>query len=262
MTQQKNMLLLSGSKATGNLPDGVMPGFLDWAEAWVKEFFIQSIQQQKPIVFVPYARPGGITEQEYFMLVQQRLAQMGITSVCASEHGVTTEILQEARGIFVGGGHTPTLLYKLQTSHSLDVIRQAVNKGLPYLGSSAGTLITCPTIKTNNDMPGPANNIIHLESLGLVNAQINCHYMDDTMHDPKHQGETRDLRLQEFCVFNPNTTVLGLYEGQALRVIGNKTYLWTSKQTRGTKTPIFCNKLRTTIQCTIGIEQDISDIFK
>ncbi len=262
IAKQKNMLLLSGSKAAGNLPDNQAPGFLDWAEAWIKEFFAPATQQNKPIVFVPYARPGGISEQEYFTTVEQRLKKMDIATMCAPADKVTEEVLREAGGIFIGGGHTPTLLHKLQTTGSLDIIRRNVETGLAYLGSSAGTLVTCPTIKTNNDMPGPAHNIIDLSSLGLVGAQINCHYMDDTMHDPKHQGETRDIRLREFCVFNPNIAVIGLYEGQALRVIGDQTQLWTSKQTRGLRTPVFRNNQRMEIQCTIEVAQDVSDIFR
>ncbi len=262
IAKQKNMLLLSGSKAAGNLPDNQTPGFLDWAETWIKEFFAQAIQQNKPIVFVPYARPGGISEQEYFITVEQRLEKMGITAVCAPANKVTEEVLREAGGIFIGGGHTPTLLHKLQTTGSLDIIRKNVAAGLAYLGSSAGTLITCPTIKTNNDMPSPAHNIIDLNSLSLIGAQINCHYMDDAMHDPKHQGETRDMRLRLFCAFNPNIAVIGLYEGQALRVMGNQTQLWTSEQTRGFITPVFRNNQRMEIKCKIGVVQDVSDIFR
>lgn len=63
---KKNMLLLSGSKAAGNLPEGVKPGFLDWAEPWIKEFFAEPAQHTKPILFVPYARPDGMTEEAYF----------------------------------------------------------------------------------------------------------------------------------------------------------------------------------------------------
>ena len=70
-------------------------------------------------------------------------------------------------------------------------------------------------------MPGPAHDVIDLNALGLISAQLNCHYMDNGMHDPKHQGETRDTRLQEFCAFNPHTPCLALYEGQALRVTGS-----------------------------------------
>ena len=261
-TTKKNMLLLSGSKAAGNLPDNQQPGFLYWAESWIKEFFAQSIQQQRPIMFVPYSRPGGIAEKDYFRLVQQRLEKMAIDVVCAPSAGISQQTLEEVSGIFVGGGHTPTLLYKLQTTGSLEIIRKQVLAGLPYLGSSAGTLVTCPTIKTNNDMPGPANDIIDLKSLGLMSAQINCHYMDNTMHDPKHQGETRDVRLKEFCAFNPNISVIGLYEGQALRVIGDKIYLWTSEQTRGTTTPVFRNDTRIEIQCAVGVAQDVSPLLR
>ncbi len=257
-TTKKNLLLLSGSKAAGNLPDKQQPEFLDWAEVWVKEFFASSIQQRRPIMFVPYARAEGMAEKDYFALVQQRLQKMAIDVVCAPRDGISQQTMEEMSGIFVGGGHTPTLLYKLQSTGSLEIIRKQVLAGLPYLGSSAGTLITCPTIKTNNDMPGPANNIIDLKSLGLINAQINCHYMDNAMHDPKHQGETRDLRLKEFCVFNPNISVISLYEGQALRVMDNKIYLWTSEQTRGIKTPVFRNDTRIEIQCVVGVPQEVS----
>lgn len=187
---------------------------------------------------------------------------MGIATRCAPPEGITEETLKNIGGIFVGGGHTPTLLYKLQQTGSLDVIRNAVENGLPYLGSSAGTLIACPTIKTNNDMPGPANDVIDLRSLGLVNVQINCHYLDNSMHDPKHQGETRDGRLKEFCTFNPGKAALGLYEGQALRVQGDEVQLWTSKQARGTKTPVFLNHDRREIECEIDAPKDVSRIFK
>jgi dipeptidase E len=264
MTEQskKNMLLLSGSKAAGNLPDGQKPGFLDWAETWIKDFFAKQIEEKKPVVFVPYARPDGISEQEYFNLVKARLGKMGVETICASTDGVTDEILKDAGGIFIGGGHTPTLLYKLQQTGSIEIIRKHVENGLPYMGSSAGTLVTCPTIKTNNDMPGPANDVIDLRSLGLIGAQLNCHYMDNSMHDPKHQGETRDTRLKEFCTFNPGKAVLGLYEGQALRVRGDDVELWTSEQARGKNTPVFINNDRTEIKCEIGVAENVSRIFE
>ena len=130
-----------------------------------------------------------------------------------------------------------------------------------YLGSSAGTIITCPTIKTTNDMPGPAHDVIDLNALGLIGAQLNCHYMDNGMHDPKHQGETRDTRLQEFCAFNPHTPCLALYEGQALRVTGEHTQILTSDRSRGTTPPLFLNDTREAIACEVGVPKDVSRIF-
>jgi len=123
---------------------------------------------------------------------------------------------------------------------------------MPYLGSSAGSLIACSTIKTNNDMPGPANDVIDLRSLGLIHFQLNCHYLDDGMHDPQHQGETRDTRLKEFCTFNPGVSVLGIYEGQAVRVKGNSFELWTSDAARGTQSPIFVDNRRTEVDGRLG----------
>src|SRR5688500_8561309 len=80
---KKNMLLLSGSNAAGHLPDGVKPGFLDFAEPWITEFFAHAAQEKKPILFVPYARPAGMSEAEYFKMAQERLGKMGLAAVCA-----------------------------------------------------------------------------------------------------------------------------------------------------------------------------------
>src|SRR5262249_10123194 len=117
------------------------------------------------------------------------------------------------------------------------------------------------------DMPCPANDVIDLRSMGLLGAQVNCHYMDDSMHDKKHQGETRDTRIQEAIAFNPDMTVLGLYEGQALRVKGDQVQLLTSERARGLKTPVFKKgehdkKVeRHEIECEIGVSQDVSRIL-
>lgn len=262
----KNLLLLSGSKAAGNLPEGVRPGFLDFAEEWVKNLFSEAIQNKKPILFVPYARPGGVSEEEYFNIVKQRMEKMDIQLVCAPSEGISEKLLQSVGGIFIGGGHTYTLLSKLQKTNSIEIIRNKVNEGLPYLGSSAGTLITCPTVKTGNDMPCPSGDVIDLRSLGLINIQLNCHYMDNAMHDTKHQGETRDTRLKEFCTFNPGIPVLGLYEGVGLRVVGDTMHLLASHQARGMKAPVFYKKegsaevRRQEVICSVEEPKDITEV--
>ena len=110
-------------------------------------------------------------------------------------------------------------------------------------------------------MPGPAHDVIDLKALGLLGAQINCHYMDNGMHDPQHQGETRDTRLKEFCAFNPHTPCLALYEGQALRVTGEQTQILTSDRSRGTRPPLFLNDTREELACEVGVPKDVSRIF-
>ena len=82
------------------------------------------------------------------------------------------------------------------------------------MGWSAGSNVACPTVRTTNDMP-----IIEpesLDALGVVNFQINPHYLD--AHVEGHGGETREQRLEEFLVINNNVNVVGLREGTLLSV--------------------------------------------
>ena len=102
------MLLLSGSTAAGNLPDGVTPGFLDFAEPWITALFAHAAHEKQPILFVPYARPGGMSEAAYFTRAQERLGSMGLAAVCAPPAGLTDAHFQHIGGIFIGGGHTYT----------------------------------------------------------------------------------------------------------------------------------------------------------
>ena len=124
--------------------------------------------------------------------------------------------LEEAELVIVSGGNTFQLLREVRNRKLLSVLREKVKSGMPYIGWSAGANLACPTIKTTNDMPivDPGS----LEALGLVPFQINPHYTN--AHPPGHQGETRNQRLAEFAQVNPDLPVIGLPEGDWLRVSG------------------------------------------
>lgn len=116
----------------------------------------------------------------------------------------------------VGGGNAFRLLAAVQRLGLVDVIRRRVAEGMPYVGSSAGTNLACPTIRTTNDMPIVQPRT--LSALGLVPFQINPHYPSDEP-TPGQPGETRDQRLTEFLDEN-DVPVLGLREGSWLQVTG------------------------------------------
>lgn len=196
------LLLLSNSTNHGR-------GYLDHAWTEVEGF----LDGRDAIAFVPFA---AADHDAYTARVAESFASRGIrvTGVPADDGGA--RVLDEARAVFVGGGNTFRLLATLQRTGLLDALRDRVTAGLPYMGASAGTNITAPTLRTTNDMP-----IVEPESfgaLGLVPFQINPHYLDA---DPRstHNGETRLTRLTEFLEAN-DVDVLGLREGVHLRVEG------------------------------------------
>lgn len=169
------------------------------------------------LLFVPYALKNY---DGYVQAMIDKGIHAGYTLDGLHRHANPQRAVREAQAIFVGGGNTFRLLATLYRLGLLDVIRERVDQGLPYLGISAGTNVACPTIKTTNDMPivQPPS----LDALGLVPFQINPHYFqgsvylrqDDTYQE--HFGETRDDRIREFHEMN-TTPVLGLWEGGLLR---------------------------------------------
>lgn len=210
------LLLLSNSTTHGY-------GYLEHAETLIKNYFGE---RKKRIAFLPYA---GITfsHDDYKKKVASVFERIGheITSV---HEGDPVKIVTEADGIAVGGGNTFHLLYSVYHYGLMDVIREEVKSGKPYIGWSAGSNMACPTIKTTNDMP--ITQPPSFQALGLIPFQINPHYLD--AHPDKHHGETREQRLLEFLEVNPNMYVAGLREGSTLLYDDGKLELIGEKQMR------------------------------
>jgi len=228
-SSKKKMLLLSGSRVGDKTKPG--GGYLEFAMPMIREHFEAAIKSGMPVLFVAYAMPYPMTqESQYANLAKKTLEPYGIKiiSTCDAEHPQT--LLDKAAGIFIGGGNTYRLLDKLQQTGMLEAIREKINDGLPYLGSSAGTIIACPTIATTNDMHSRIPASLH--ALGALHFQLNCHYMDDYMFPPEHNGEPRSTRIAEYLRENRNDNVLGIREGSAIKVEGDKIYLMGSKTAR------------------------------
>ena len=178
-------------------------------------------QDCKTILFIPYARPRGISHEEYTQKVTLAFAKINITVKGVHEFDDAAAAIQNAEGIFTGGGNTFVLVSQLYKNKIMNVLAETVKKGIPYLGTSAGSNICGLTIQTTNDMP-----IVYLPSfqtLGLIPFNLNPHYLDADLQS-KHMGETRETRIEEFHAFN-SVPVLGLREGSWLEVKGEKIIL-------------------------------------
>jgi dipeptidase E len=173
--------------------------------------FAEFVGSARAVHFVPYA----IADHErYTTRVQELLAPIGVPVIGLNEVADPRAALEEATVVFVGGGNSFRLLRALWQHGLIEPIRRRVRAGnLRYIGSSAGTNMACPSLRTTNDMPivQPPS----FEATGLIPFQINPHYVDA---DPtsSHMGETREQRLLEFLEEN-DVPVLGLRDGSWLR---------------------------------------------
>ena len=191
--------------------------YLDYLLPVLKEHF-KGISN---LVFIPFARPGGITHDEYTEKVKPFFKQLNIEVKGIHQFENPIEAIQNAEAIFTGGGNTFVLVDMLYKYNLLDAIQKAVENGTPYLGTSAGSNICGLTMNTTNDMP-----IVYppsFRTLGLVSFNLNPHYLDP-IEGLQHMGETRETRIREFHQYNPQS-VLGLREGSWLEVLENKITL-------------------------------------
>lgn len=191
--------------------------FLDYLLPTLTEHFA-SVSN---LIFIPFARPGGITHDEYTEKIKPFFKQLNIEVKGIHQFENPIEAIQNAEAIFTGGGNTFVLVDMLYKYNLLDAIQKVVENGTPYLGTSAGSNICGLTMNTTNDMP-----IVYppsFRTLGLVSFNLNPHYLDP-IEGSQHMGETRETRIKEFHQYNPQS-VLGLREGSWLEVLGNKITL-------------------------------------
>ena len=163
------------------------------------------------MTFVPYALAD---RDGYAGKARERFAGLGIEVLSVHQAPDPRAAIRGAEAVFVGGGNTFRLLKWLQDEGLLGPIRDRAGEGMPYVGSSAGTNVAAPSIRTTNDMP--IVQTANLLALGLVPYQINPHYLDP---DPAstHKGETREERLLQYLEESP-VPVIGLREAAYLRV--------------------------------------------
>jgi dipeptidase E len=189
------------------------------------------------ILFIPYARPGGISHDDYTAIVRLAFAKINKTVKGLHDFENPIHAIENAQGIFTGGGNTFLLVTQLYENNIMEVLAKMVENGTPYLGSSAGSNIAGLTMQTTNDMP-----IIYppsFKTLGLLPFNLNPHYLDADLQS-KHMGETRETRIKEFHAFN-TIPVLGLREGSWLQVTGEKIILkgnLTARVFKQSETPI------------------------
>jgi dipeptidase E len=204
------LLLISSSLVHGY-------GYLDHAEPELRRV----LAGIRTVAFVPFAQHD---HEGYTASVRERLAAMDLDVTQVRDRAD----IEQAEAMFIGGGNSFRLLTELYERNVLDPIRERVKNGMPYVGSSAGTNVATPSIRTTNDMP-----IVYppsFDALALVSFQINPHYLDAD-RESTHHGETREQRILEFHEENA-APVVGLREGSMLDVLDDQVTLVGSRSAR------------------------------
>ncbi|WP_348667037.1 dipeptidase PepE [uncultured Polaribacter sp.] len=206
----KKMILASTSTIHGS-------GYLEYLNPTLEAHF----KEVETVTFIPFARPGGISYDRYTELASIAFAKINKKVIGIHTAKNRKEALLNGEAIFIGGGNTFELLNQLYQQELLEDLKNVIENGIPYLGTSAGSNICGLNIKNTNDMP-----IIYppsFDALGTIPFNINAHYLDP-LQGSKHMGETRETRIKEFHVFN-ETPVLGLREGSWISVEGDEISL-------------------------------------
>ena len=206
----KNLLIASTSTLANE----------DYLEYLLPELELH-FQNCKTILFIPYARPGGISHDEYTAKIGLTFAKINKKVIGIHEFEDASLAIKNAEGIFTGGGNTFVLVSQLHQKNIMAILSEVIKKGTPYLGTSAGSNICGLTMQTTNDMP-----IVYppsFQTLGVIPFNLNPHYLDPDTNS-NHMGETRETRIKEFHAYN-SVPVLGLREGSWLDVKGDKITL-------------------------------------
>lgn len=206
----KNLILASTSTVYGS-------SYLEYILPELELLF----KDTDTIIFIPYARPGGITHDAYTAIAHKAFKKINKNIVGLHTYENPVKAIQKAKGFFTGGGNTFVLVNALYKNKIMAPLRSQLLQGIPYLGTSAGSNICGLTIQTTNDMP-----IVYppsFKTLGMIPFNINPHYLDP-IQDSEHMGETRETRIKEYHQYN-TPPVAGLREGSWLRVIDQKIIL-------------------------------------
>lgn len=208
--KMKNLIVASTSTVFGG-------AYLDY----LTEEMVDLFKDAEEIIFIPYARPGGISHDDYTAKAAQAFEKTGKKLIGLHTFENPVEALKNAKGAFTGGGNTFVLVNALYRLELMQALREAIFNGLAYMGTSAGSNICGTSMQTTNDMP-----IIYppsFKTLGVIPFNLNPHYLDP---DPSstHMGETRETRIAEFHTQN-TVPVVGLREGSWLRVKGDEIKL-------------------------------------
>src|SRR5690606_34923883 len=113
----KNMIIASTSSLHGS-------GYLEYLFDDLAMLF----KDASEILFIPYARPSGISHADYTQKVTEAFSKINKSAKGIHTFENPSEAIKNAEAIFVGGGNTFVLLYQLYKNNLITVLKDTVKK--------------------------------------------------------------------------------------------------------------------------------------
>lgn len=136
-----------------------------------------------------------------------------------SEAEVEIELTKSA-AVYVCGGNTFVLLEHMRKSGFTKLVRRFLEKGLVYIGSSAGAVVATPDIGYAASMDDPSRAVLSdYQGLHLIDFALMPH-MDHETYGPIAQHEFDRFKSQkfgDFCI-PLNDDQLIYVEGRTVRI--------------------------------------------
>lgn len=133
--------------------------------ACLLEGFIGENLKGKTITFIPTASLAEFP-RFFVKMAKKSLEELGLivdvldVTKFSSEEIKNTIVSNDY--IYVSGGNTFYLLQELKRKKADEIIKDQIEKGKPYIGESAGSIILCPNIEyiklMDNEKKSPMNN--------------------------------------------------------------------------------------------------------
>lgn len=150
----------------------------------VPDFIAEHVARPEPAVRIGYLNDAASPYSGAAFVAAERaqLSELGyvltdITAAGFDDAGAFAGVLDRVDALYVAGGNTFVLLAALRRRGTDAVLVERVRAGLPYIGSSAGSVITGPIIEPISlmDDPSAAPDLADHSGLGLVETVVIPH---------------------------------------------------------------------------------------
>jgi len=191
-----NMLLFSSGQTERN------KSFYHYCKDWLQKYVDLNLRNKSKILYISWATWNDNDIDSMFKHGQDQWGQFGINLIPLHKEPDYMKAILESDAIIVGGGSIHMLVRDLELNSLMIPLKDKINSGCIYIGTSAGAVITGPTMHTATEPP-----LIHIPShktLNIFPFQISPHYYD-VESDIYHSGPPPQVRIKNYLSLNPDS---------------------------------------------------------